>query len=490
MDWREEYRQKLVSAEEAVKVVKPGDRVVFGFPPQPTLLTSALAARSGELEKIDLLIENPRVDDGWLQPDKNKAFNVTIEYFIGPVMRKWTDAKVADYLPTTFSLEPKIWQEKAPESKGIDVYLAVVTSPNEHGYCSFGANLWNKKTCARNARKVIFEVDSSMIRTYGDNFIHVSEVDYFVEHTPEPVYQDEFDKLVVGANPKRRALLQEIFDYFTPHERREHLAYLIKADDSTIESYHRIFGLGGFDERLKAIAEHVKPLIRDGDTIQLGVAGISSYLPRLGVFDDRADLGYHGELTARGIGDLIEAGVINGKRKTIHRGKAVFTSLEGLSPHETEFANENPLIELYDSAYVVNIRTISSHQNMVSMNTALSIDLTGQITCETVSGYRMLNGTGGQPESHIGAVLSPGGRAVTLLYSTALNGTKSSIVPQFDQGAIVTLPRYFADYVVTEYGAARLMGKSVRQRAEALIDIAHPDFRSALRKAARQLFYL
>jgi len=489
MDWREEYKRKLVSAEEAVKVVKSGDRVSFGFPQQATLLTAALAARSEELENVEMLIHNPRVDDGWLQPDRKKAFDVTMYYFIGPVMRKWTDARMADYLPIIFSLEPKILQERAQENKGIDAYISVVTPPDEHGFCSFGANLWNKKTCARAARKVIFEVDSSVIRTYGDNFIHVSEVDYFVEHTPKLISQEEFDKLTAGDNPKRRTLLQEVFNYFTPYQRSEHLSYLLKADDATVETYYKIFGLGEIEPRLKAIAEHVKPLIRDGDTIQLGIAGISSYLPRLGVFDSRVDLGYHGEMAARGIGNLIKAGVINGKRKTIHKGKAVFTSLEGFGPDELEFANENPLIELYDAEYVVNIRAIFANANMVSMNTAISIDLMGQINCEATFGNRMIGGAGGQPESHIGALLSPGGRAITLLRSTALNGAVSCIVPQFDQGAIVTLPRYFADYVVTEYGVARLLGKSVRQRAEELINIAHPDFRSELRKAAQRLFY-
>jgi 4-hydroxybutyrate CoA-transferase len=365
----------------------------------------------------------------------------------------------------------------------------VVTPPDKHGFCSFGANLWNKRSCARAARKVIFETDSSMIRTYGDNIIHVSEVDHFVEHTPKPITQKDFEALITDANPKRRKLLQEIFNYFTPYQRSEHLPYLLKADDAAVESYHRIFGLGELDPRLKAIAEHTKPLLRDGDTIQLGIAGISSYLPRLGVFDERADLGYHGEMTARGIGNLIKAGVINGKRKTLHRGKAVFTSLEGFGPEEMEFADENPLIELYDADYVVNIRTISSHENMVSMNSAISVDLMGQLNCEAGYHGRMINGPGGQPESHIGAIMSRGGRAITFLYSTALGGAASCIVPQFDEGAIVTVPRYFTDYVVTEHGVARLRGKSVRERAEELINIAHPDFRPELKKEASQLFY-
>jgi len=489
MDWRKEYKRKLVSAEEAVKVVKSGDRVGFGFPRQATLLTAALAARSEELENVEMMIHNPRVDDGWLQPDKKKAFGVTMYYFIGPVMRKWTDARMADYLPIIFSLESRALQDWSQEGKGVDVYLSVVSPPDEHGFCSFGANLWNKKTSARAARKVIFEVDNTVLGTYGDNFIHVSEVDYFVEHTPKLISQEEFDKLTADDNPERRILLQEIFNYFTPYQRSEHLSYLLKADDATVGSYYKIFGLGEIDSRLKDIAEHVKPLIRDGDTIQLGIAGISSYLPRLGVFDDRVDLGYHGEMAARGIGNLIKSGVINGRRKTIHKEKAVFTSIEGFGPEELEFAHENPLIELYDAEYVVNIKTVSANPNMVSMNTAISVDLMGQINSEATFGNRMIGGAGGQPESHIGALLSPGGRAVTLLRSTALNGAASCIVPQFDQGAIVTIPRYLADYVVTEYGVARLMGKPIRQRAEELINIAHPDFRSELRKAARELFY-
>jgi len=271
MAWREEYKRKLVSAEEAVKVVKSGDTVSFGFPRQPSLLTAALAARSEKLENVEMLIQNPRVDDGWLQPERKKAFSVTLYNYIGPVMRKWTDARMADYLPIVLSLEPKTLQEKIQENKGIDVYLGVVSPPDEHGFCSFGANLWNKKTSARAARKVIFEVDSSVIRTYGDNFIHVSEVDYFVEHTPKPIPQEEFDNLIADANPKRRALLEELFNYFTPYQRSEHLPYLLKADDSTVESYYKIFGLGEIETRLKAIAEHMKPLIRDGDTSSLAL---------------------------------------------------------------------------------------------------------------------------------------------------------------------------------------------------------------------------
>lgn len=490
MNWEEEYKRKLVTAEEAVKAVKPGEKVGFGFPRQPTSLTAALAARREELDNVEILMENPRVDDGWLEPGKNEAFKVTMEVFIGPTMRKWTDNKKADYLPIVFSVEPKPYRERtSSEVKKLDVYLVVVSPPDKNGFCSFGPNLWNKRMLCGTAGTVIAEVDDTLIRTYGENYIHVSEIDYFVRYTPPiTISEGEFNEIISSHAPERQQKLREIFQYFTTVQRSEHLSYLLGADDRTLDLYYDIFGIGEPGPRDKAIAENVKQLIKDGDTIQVGVAGIPARLPRLGTFDNKVDLGYHGEMAARGIGRLIQGGIITGKRKSIHKGKAVFTSLEGFSSAELEFASENPLIELYDADYVVNIKTISSNENMLAMNHALGVDLTGQITCETVFGGRMVNGTGGQPESHIGAVLSKGGRAITYLYSTAVNDTVSTIVPQFEQGEIVSIPRYFADYIVTEYGVARLLGKSVKQRAEELISIAHPDFRAELGKAAQKLF--
>ena len=185
-NWQEEYKRKLVSAEEAVKAVKSGDRVKFGFQRQPTLLTSALAARYQDLKNVDMLMESPRVDDGWLDPGKRDTFQVSMEFFIGPGMRKWTDAKLADYLPVLFTTESKVLRERGSESRPIDVYFGVVSPPDPHGFCSFGANLWDRRTCARAAHIVIFEVDHSVIRTFGDNSIHVSEVDHSWNIRPQP----------------------------------------------------------------------------------------------------------------------------------------------------------------------------------------------------------------------------------------------------------------------------------------------------------------
>ncbi|MEE9198497.1 MAG: acetyl-CoA hydrolase/transferase C-terminal domain-containing protein, partial [Dehalococcoidia bacterium] len=272
-------------------------------------------------------------------------------------------------------------------------------------------------------------------------------------------------------------------------QRWEVLPGLCKLEVSRIRQYARMSGLAEPSEDARRIAGHLAELIRDGDTIQIGIGTPSGYMPRLGVFDGRRDLGWHSEMGARGVIKLMEAGVINGSRKTLNRGVAVFTGLMGCAPEEIAYAADNPLIEQRDSDYVVDIRTVAAHDNMVAINNAISIDLTGQINVETVFGARLWNGTGGQPELHMGAVLSDGGRAITLLRSTALGGTVSRIVSQHEEGSIVTIPRTFADIIVTEYGVAKLLGKSLRERARELTAIAHPDFRADLKKAAQKLYY-
>jgi 4-hydroxybutyrate CoA-transferase len=241
-------------------------------------------------------------------------------------------------------------------------------------------------------------------------------------------------------------------------------------------------------EDAQPFAEYVSELVPDGSTIQIGIGSPGRYLPRLGAFDGKKDLGWHSEMAAPGVLKLVENGTLNGSRKTIHRGKAIGTSVHGCSQEEIEWAHNNPLVELYDAEYVVNIRTVAAHENYVSMNNAITVDLSGQINSETV-GTRLWNGTGGQTELHIGAVFSKGGRAITLLWATAAGGTISRIVPQLCKGGVVTIPRTFADTIVTEYGVAQLLGKSIRERAKELISVAHPDFRKDLQRAADKLYY-
>jgi len=192
-------------------------------------------------------------------------------------------------------------------------------------------------------------------------------------------------------------------------------------------------------------------------------------------------------MAAPGLAKLVEAGVMNGGRKTLHPGKAVAVAWSGSDEEDLEIIAGNPKFEVYDPEYVLDLRTIAQNDNFYAINNALSVDLIGQINSESVFGPRMINGTGGQPEAHIGAILSRGGRAITLLPSTALEGAVSRVVAQHEAGSIVTLPRFFADTIVTEHGIARLMGKNHRQRAQELIAVAHPDFRAELRREAGRL---
>ena len=186
---------------------------------------------------------------------------------------------------------------------------------------------------------------------------------------------------------------------------------------------------------------------------------------------------------------MVREGQITGKYKNIHQGRAIFNSFAGMDPREALYASENPLFEVHPASYVTDPRVIAQHDNMVAINNALSIDLTGQINAEVVFGNILINGPGGQPDCHIGALLSRGGRAVTVLRSTVLGGSISTIVAQFEPGTAVTVGRQYADYVVTEYGIARLMNKNFRERAEELIAVAHPDFRAELRREAQRLFW-
>jgi acyl-CoA hydrolase len=209
----------------------------------------------------------------------------------------------------------------------------------------------------------------------------------------------------------------------------------------------------------------------------------------LGAFDELEDISIFSEMAAPGMGDLVRRGIATGKYATLHPGKAVFSGLIGMRRDEILWADDNPLFELYSSDYTVNIANVSRNENMVSINNATQVDLTGQITCETQFGPRLINGPGGQIEFHIGAFAAPGGRAVTLLPSTwEAGGGVSTIVPQLDGGSLVSIPRVFADTIVTEWGVAELIGKTHRERAEALIRIAHPDFRQDLQKAAQNIF--
>ena len=489
-DWRQAHADKLVEAEQAARFVQSGNVVLVTRHPPPRHLLNALAARKDELSNVIIRGVSPAFDPGWFQSGWQDSFLPIPETFLGPVARPALDERRIDYLPAPFSLLIKPHKERPSESRRVDVLLTVVSPPDRNGFCSFGSDLWGKRQSAKYARTVIAQVNESSIRTYGQNYIHVSEIDHLVDYTPPVLSPEETESLIDrGVDEEAKAELRNIAGAIPKERLAEVLPMLVVRRADQIREFGRARGLDRPAEDVRRIAEHLSEIIRDGDTIQIGIGTPSAYMPQLGVFDSRKDLGWHSEMGAPGVIDLVRKGVITGNRKTVNRGKAVFTGMDGCKADEIAWAADNPLIELHDSIEVLRMTNIAAHDNMTSINNALSIDLTGQINSETVFGARLYNGTGGQPEFHMGSVMSQGGRAITLLRSRAVGGAVSRIVANHDEGAVITIPRTFADTVITEFGVARLLGKSIRERAQELINIAHPDFRPDLQGAAQKLFY-
>jgi len=535
-DWEEDYQRKIVSAEEAVKVVKSGDYVVTPLPIQAMLLERTLCARKDELRDVTIVTSNPVADPGWFSPGMEDSFTPVITLFIGALTRAAHDARRSTYLPSSFSKWFKTIDEDRPEKRDIDVFITPVSAPDNNGFCYFGPHMWHKRSYAKRAKKVIVEVDANMPKMYGDNAIHVSEIDYFVENPSLRVPSEYMLKLleIMELPPEKRApemdslprlVSPEMAErLITPemkemllnlptisHERRlsseEVLQRLYKRNpdmvgvvssaaltiiaDPNVDLWVVARPLGVEDPTPESygIAENLKEIIKDGDSFNIGVGRPSLYMVELGVFDEKHDLGIYTEMGAPGMALLVKREIVTGKYQTFHTGKAIFSTLTGCGADDIEFATENPTFELYDDEYVVNVTNIAKVENMVAINNGLQVDFTGQICSESQFGPRMINGQGGQLEMHIGAFLAKGGRACTLLPSTALGGGVSTIVPQLEKGSLVTIQRHFADIIITEHGIARLAGKNHRERAEELIGVAHPDFRSELKKEAQKLFY-
>lgn len=438
MEWREYYKSHMVSAEDAIKAIKPGDRVAFAYGTEPLELGLALLARTNELAPMELVVPAPGRDFGWYDPGWEEIFRIEIAHVL-PVSQQAITEKRADYIVSGLT-----WAHDPSLRPPVDVLLIQVSTPDHHGFCSFGASHWDKKRALLSAKCVVAEVNKDLIRTYGDNHIHVSEIDYFVEHVPS------------GRMPGATDMLGR-----------------------------KTTGPGQIE---RTIAEYIGSIIKDRDTMEIGVGGTAEWVARLGILKNKTDLGWHSENTPPGIATLIKEGVITGKYKNIHTGKGVATACGGGTKEEMDFLHMNPVFEIYPSEYVLDPRVISAHDNMVAINSALSVDLTGQIAAEAI-GPTMVSGSGGQLTFAIGASLSKGGRSVVALPSTAKGGTLSRITPALTSGTIVTVPRTLADIIVTEYGIARLRGKTQRERAMELIGIAHPDFRSELTKEAKKLFW-
>jgi acyl-CoA hydrolase len=438
MDWQDEYNRKCVSPEKAVAIVESGETVVIPVATEVQALSAALMDRKEELRDVTVLLRMPRYDLGWLGGDVGGAFTIILDTQPASFGAKFMNERGLDLIPSLYGLRFKGEGDARRKAQDVDVVMIVVSPPDKDGFCSFGLYLSHKKDYTSRARKILAEVSDSpamKVRTPGDNYIHVSKIDCFVEHIPVSIRE--------------------------PHE--EH------------------------DDIDRRIAEYVSTTVRDGDTLELG-PGLAASLPGLGTFDERCDLGIHSPIIGPGLLDLIRRGIVTGKRKNLHPGKSVSSGFRWVEKEEDiAFIDGNPVFEVRSSSYVNDICVIASHDRMMAINGILAIDLAGQIAADSI-GTRMFGGAGGQVDFGIGALLSRGGCSISVLRSTASKGTISRIVPAFEPGTIVSLPWTFTDYVVTEYGVANLLGKSRRQRAQELIAIAHPDFRSELAKEARRLF--
>ena len=435
MTWHEKYKEKVISAEQAAKFVKSGDlvRLPVGRPPVPIL--KALAKRREQLRDVTIIQCYPvHPFPLWNEPAWQESFNMVTDY-VGVGNREGMRMRLVDFLPIDYPQYAKQLAQGRTNTWAPDVFFGIVSPPDEKGYCSFGPFLWYSKDLAQTAKLFVAEVDPTFIRTYGDNFIHVSEIDYLV---------DETEPLLVSTPP--------------PPEEEQ--------------------GIIG------VIGEYAASLIQDGDTIQMGVGAIPE---SLGLYlDKRNDLGIHSEIMTVAHVELVKKGIATGKRKTLHPGKAVAAFIVGAA--DLEFVNHNPLFELYSVLYTNSVPVIAAQHSQVAVNSCLAIDLTGQVAAESLGPY-MYSGIGGQMDFMMGSMYSKGGRSIMVLSSTARKGTVSRIVPRLEPGAIVTTPRTYLDNVVTEFGIANLQGKTQRQRAEALSEIAHPDFRAELRREARKLFW-
>lgn len=426
MNWKTTYENKKATAAEALKAVKSGDRVVFAHAAgEPQVLVNALVDRAEELENVEIVHMVALGPAKYCRPEMRKHF-IHNSLFAGASTREAINSGRADLTPCFFSEIPRLFREGYLP---VDAALVHLSPPDEHGFMSFGISVDYTKVAAECAKTVIAAVNPNMPRTLGDAFIHVSEVDYLVE-TEEPLIE------------------------LHPPE------------------------IGPVEE---AIGKHVANLIEDNATLQLGIGAIPDAV--LMFLKDKKNLGIHTEMFSDGVVGLVEEGIINGKAKTYHKGKMVANFLMG-SKKLYEFVHNNPLVEMHTVDYTNDPFVISKNHKMVAINSALQVDLTGQICADSI-GYKQFSAVGGQVDFVRGASRSPGGKAVIALPATASGGQVSRIVVALAEGASVTTSRNDVHYVVTEYGAADLRGKSLWQRAEALIGIAHPDFHKELAEAVK-----
>jgi 4-hydroxybutyrate CoA-transferase len=428
MDWTSEYAKKVVTAAEAMKVVESGDRVVFAHAcGEPLELVDGLVARAGELRDVEIVHMVAMGKGEYAKPEFAESFYHN-SVFVGASTRDAVYQGRGDYTPTFFSEIPDLFL------KGylpVDVALVHLSPPDKHGFCSFGISVDYTKPAASVAKTVIAQVNPNMPRTHGDSFIHVSDIDHVVES----------EQPIIELPPPRIGPVEE------------------------------------------AIGKHIADLIDDGACLQLGIGAIPDAV--LSFLHHKNDLGIHTEMFSEGVVDLYNEGVVTNRRKTLHRDKMTATFLMG-TRRLYDFVDDNPMVNMFPVSYTNDPYVIGQIDNVVSINSALQVDLMGQVVADTM-GPMQFTGIGGQVDFVRGAARSKGGKAIIALPSTAKKGTVSRIVATVTEGAAVTTMRADVDYVVTEHGVAHLKGRGLRGRAAMLVEIADPAFRDQIREDVKRL---
>ncbi len=426
MRWLEDYRRKLVSAAEAVSVIKSGDRVYYGGNAAiPRALVEALALRRDELTGVQLNHVLLLGEDPLSQPGMEGHFRHN-SLFVGPADRKAVNDGRADYVPIFLHQIPRLFRDGIVP---LDVAMVQVSPPDEHGFFSLGVETLSSVAACQAAKVVIAQVNEKMPRVLGDCFLHVNRVSAVVEDTrPLPTL-----------SPKPATDVE------------------------------------------RAIAGHVLGLIEPGATLQMGIGGIPDSV--YAALEGQLDLGVHTEMISDGAMRAIERGVVTGARKSLHPGKVVITFALG-SEELYDYLDNNPLIEAHPVEHVNDPFIASQNDTLVAINSALEVDLTGQVCSDSIGGY-IYSGFGGQVDFIRAAARSKGGKPIIALPATAKSGQESRIVPFLKTGAGVVTSRADVHYVVTEHGVANLFGRNLRERCEALIGIADPRFRDDLEREAR-----
>lgn len=436
MGWNDIYQSRMTTAEEAIKSIKSHSRLFLtGNVSVPKTLLAALVKHAPELEDVEICQALTVGPADYVTPEMEGHLRVNT-MFISHNVRKAVQEGRADFTPVLLSEFTLLFKNGYLP---LDAALIHVSPPDEHGFCSLGVEVGLTKTPAESAKIILAEVNQQMPRTLGDSFIHVSRLTHIIP---------------VNYPISEMAMAEE-----------------------------------GDKEVVEKIAGHIAELIPDGATMQMGIGAIPDAV--LKYLFHKKDLGIHTELFSEGVIDLVDAGVLTNARKTLHPGKIVAGFILG-TKRLYNWVDDNPLIEFHRTEYVNDPFVIAQNERMVAINSAIEVDLTGQVCADSI-GPKLYSGVGGQLDFIYGASRSKGGMPIIAMPSTSVmrDGTVvSKIAPMLKQGAGVVTSRNHVRYVVTEYGVAELYGKTIRQRAQALIGIAHPDFRADLEKQARALNYI